>query len=188
LVLSYHSLLGTQIVQCTPTPEDYLAPLPFTPGILVLLSLPRRSSAGPCCLFLLSRFLGFHSRGPLSIPIGLHGLVLFLLSICVACSVLLTPTDSYRHFLTWPLLVLPTPTDSSLIHSSGPCDVCTTTPQFIHMVPVARCNYHGLFFTLIYSFSRKHSMFRTLVVAHSVCLLIHSSRNPMPIVSTITDY
>jgi hypothetical protein len=80
---SYHSLLGTQIVQCTPTPEDHLAPLPFTPGIFVL------------CCSLLSRCLGIFSRGlvlsaldshglssldsrgPLSIPIGLHGLYSF---------------------------------------------------------------------------------------------------------------
>jgi hypothetical protein len=56
LVLSYHSLLGTQIVQCTPTPEHPLAPLPFTPGIC-MLSSPALSAAGPC-LFLLSRCLG----------------------------------------------------------------------------------------------------------------------------------
>jgi hypothetical protein len=75
---SYHPLLGTQIVQCTPTPEDHLALLlairswefksfeallpfrrttwhsflPFTPGIPAC-SLPRHRPVlvGPCYLF-----------------------------------------------------------------------------------------------------------------------------------------
>jgi hypothetical protein len=57
LVLSYHSLLGTQIVQCTPTPEDHLALsfLLFTPGIPAC-SLPRHRPVH--CWFLLSRCLG----------------------------------------------------------------------------------------------------------------------------------
>jgi hypothetical protein len=31
------------------------------------------------------------------------------------------------------------------IRSSGPSGSCSPTPRLIHVVPVARCNYHGLF-------------------------------------------
>jgi hypothetical protein len=97
----YQSLLPTKSSsQSAPTPEDLLVLiLPLTPGSSILKSfnaLPLRrttwycclpitpgirmlsspaSSAGPCW-FLLSRCLGFHSRGPLSISIGLHRLLL----------------------------------------------------------------------------------------------------------------
>jgi hypothetical protein len=57
--------------------------------------------------------------------------------------------------------------------SSGPSG-SSPTPLLFHVVPVARCNYHGLLvYSLIYSSSRKHSTFRTLVVGCLIVQLAH---------------
>jgi hypothetical protein len=103
--------LNTQIIQCTPTPEDFLALsfLPFTPGIGMFT--PPASSAGPCW-FLLSRCLGsFHvvivhsNRTPRTLAIFSRGSCQFRLPRTidsyrsVHSSRGLSPTDSW-YFLS----------------------------------------------------------------------------------------
>jgi hypothetical protein len=108
-----------------------------------MLSSPA-SSASPCW-FLLSLLvvhvghdyhgLSIHSRGPLSIPIGLHG----LMSSCVACCPLdWTPTD-------FRCSVSPSNTGLSICSSRKHSTFRTlVVSASFHVVPVARGNYHGL--------------------------------------------
>jgi hypothetical protein len=106
--LTTHSWeLNTQIIQRTPpTPEDHLAPLPFTPGICLF------SHGSIVRLFVGSCYL-IVSASPHVACCPLDWTPRTFVISRGFSSLDWTPTDSY-HFFTW-LLSVPTPTDYRFI-------------------------------------------------------------------------
>jgi hypothetical protein len=114
----------------TPSPEDHLAPLPFTPGILVLLSLPRHRRpvlVGGCCYLVVSA--SFHVA---IVDPDYHRLRIILTRLVVR-SVGFPWTINSVHSFMW----LDSHGLFALFNSSGPSGYCSPTPRLIHVVPVA---------------------------------------------------
>jgi hypothetical protein len=153
-----------------------LAPLPFTPGICLLSNgFDRSLLLVDCCYLVVSvtfhvvhvdrdyhGLWSVHSSGPSGFRSATPRFIHVAYCLLDLDSHGLFSFDSYCS--SGPSGSSPTPQFIQFTLYYSLDDSCASAS--IHVVPVVRCNYHGLL--LIYSSSRKHSMFRTLVVVRSV--------------------